>query len=200
MTSWLCLPAFPLNPTAQDTLALMNLHFTVGMSGPNRLTKAGPEVTAKYEILMVHPVVARMAFEYRFGEANSKLYPAGDFHGGTLSLVALYYRGTRKMTGYIGAGVVYTFHGFQPTSRVSDSLRVNHGINKVSFEPAFGYRIILGLRFHHAFSLEIGVTEVKPELAFTERISSDKYAISTEKIRLSEVRVTVGYLLTLKRL
>ena len=200
VTSWLCLPVFPLNPTAQDTLPPMNLHFTIGLSSPNGLTQAGPEATAKYEMLIIHPVVAQLAFDYRYGKAKSKLYPTGNLHGATLSLVALYYRGTHKLMGYIGAGAVYTLHYFQLSDGSADSLLRNEGITKVSLSRAFGYRIILGLRFHQSFSLEIGVTEVKPKLVFTERLSKNSYAVSADRIRLSEVRVTVGYLLTLKKL
>jgi hypothetical protein len=199
LTSWLCLPVFPLNPTAQDTLPPMNLHFTIGLSSPNELAQAGPEVTAKYEMLMVHPVAAQLAFDYRFGRAKSKMYPNGNLHGATLSMVALYYRGTHKMTGYIGAGVVYTLHHFQLSDGSADSLLRNEGITKVSLSRTFGYRIIMGLRFHQSFSLEIGVTEVKPKLVFTERLNKNSYAVSEERIRLSDVRVTVGYLLTLMK-
>lgn len=200
LTSWLCLPVFPLNPTAQDTIAPKNLHFTVGISSPNGLVGVGPEVTAKYEMLMVHPVIVRAAFDYRFGRVNSKLYPAGDLHGATVSAVALYYRGRHKLTGYIGMGIVYTFHGFRPTSAAADSLYKNHQVDEVGIKPAFGYRIVLGLRFHRDFSLEIGITEVKPKLLFTSRLTEDSYSVVAEKIRLSDVRVTVGYLVPIKGL
>ncbi|MFQ6008609.1 MAG: hypothetical protein ACE5K8_06610 [Candidatus Zixiibacteriota bacterium] len=199
VTSWLCLPIFPLNPTEQDTLPPMNLHFTIGLSGPNGFTQAGPEVTAKYEVLLVHPVVAQLAFDYRFGKAKSKMYPTGNLHGATISLVALYYRGTNKITGYIGAGAVYTLHHFQLSDGSADSLLRNERISKVSLSRTFGYRIILGLRFHRSFSLEIGVTEVKPKLVFTERLSQNSYAVFGERVRLSDVRVTVGYLLTIMK-
>jgi outer membrane protein W len=196
----MCLPAYPLNPIEQDTLAPVNLHFTVGINGPNGFTSAGPEATIKYEVLMVHPLVARIAFEYRFGETRSRLYPNGKLHGATLSLVALYYRGTYKLTGYVGAGLLYTFHHFRPSSAAADSLRNNYSISDVSLQPAFGYRIVMGLRFRHTYSLEVGVTEVNPNLAFTEQLAQNRFAVSKERIRMSEVRITIGYVFALKKL
>ncbi len=200
LASWLCLPTFPLNPIRQDTIAPLNLHFTIGVSGPDGLVATGPETTTKFEMLMMHPFVVRTAFGYRFGKVNSKLHPMGYLHGMTASVEALYYRGTHKLTGYIGVGIVHTLHHYQLARAAADSLYANYRIDDVSMQRAFGYRIILGLRLHRIFSIEIGITEVKPKLAYTSHLSKDSYSITKEKIRLSDVCVTVGYLLTLKRL
>ena len=89
IASWLCLPAFPLNPVAQDTIASVNVHFTVGLSGPNSLVGSGPEITSKYEIRLIHPVVVRAAFDYRYGKVNSILFPKGTLHSATVSTDAL---------------------------------------------------------------------------------------------------------------
>ena len=192
LTTWLCLPVFPLYPVEQDTIAPVNLHFTVGLSGPNGLVAAGPEVTAKYEMLLIHPVIVRTAFDYRYGRVNSKLYPSGNLHAATVSVDVLYYRGRHKLTGYLGLGVVYTLHGFQLASAAADSLLSNHQINEVNLKRAFGYRIIMGLRFHSKLSLEIGITEVRPKLLFISRLDENSYSVPEEKIRLSDVRGTVG--------
>ena len=199
LASWLCLPAFPLNPVAQDTIASLNAHFTVGLSGPNSLVGSGPEITSKYEIRLIHPVVVRAAFDYRFGKVNSILFPRGTLHSATVSTDALYYRGTHKLTGYLGLGLVYTFHHYHLTNDAADSLRENHQVQDVGIRPTFGLRITMGLRFHRTVSLEIGITEARPNLKFVRRLSEKSYSVTTERIRLSDVRITLGYLWPLSR-
>ncbi len=197
IASWLCLPVFPLNPIAQDTIASVNMHFTVGVNGPNQLVGSGLELTSKYEIRLIHPVVARAAFDYRFGKVTSKLFPQGHLHTATTSIDLLYYRGTRKLTGYLGLGLVYTFHRYVLAGDVADSLRQNYQITEVGIRPNFGFRITMGLRFHRDVSLEIGITEVRPKLQFIRRLSETSYSVSTHRMRISDVRVTLGYLWSL---
>ncbi len=194
LTSWLCLPLFPLNPVAQDTLPPFSAHVSAGIGSPNRLTGPTAELTAKYEVLLFHPLVARTAIDYRIGKVTSKLYPKGILQGATLSLEFFAYRGTRRLTGYLGLGVVYAYHSYSLSKAAADSLRTNHLISDIDVIPTFGYRLTLGLRFHRSVSLEIGITEVSPKLKYIQWLSPSSYATSYEKVRLSEARVTLGYL------
>ncbi len=194
LAAWLCLPAFPLNPVVQDTIAATNVHFTVGLSSPNGLAGSGPEFSFKYEIRFIHPIIVRAAFDYRTGKVNSILYPRGTLYGATVSTDVLYYRGTHKLTGYVGLGVVYTFHRFELAPEVTDSLRSNHQIAEVGFDPSLGFRITMGLRFHRVISLEIAITEARPNLTYVRRYTDESYSLRRERIRLSDARITLGYL------
>ena len=125
---------------------------------------------------------------------NTILVPKGTLHGATFSTDVLYYRGTHKLTGYLGLGVVYTFHHYHLTAAAADSLRENHQIQDVGIRPTFGLRMTMGLRFHRTISLEIGVTEARPNLKFVRQLSARSYSVTTERIRLSDARITLGYL------
>jgi len=136
LASWLCLPLAPFNPLEHDTLASVNLHFSAGMSGPNGIVSFGPEISTKYEVLAIHPLVLRGAVDYRYGKLKSNLYPKGDIHTTTLSIEALYYRGTNYMTGYVGFGAVYAFNWFNPSATTSDSLWLNESITDIDLEAS----------------------------------------------------------------
>ncbi|HWR83325.1 MAG TPA: hypothetical protein VN285_08480 [Candidatus Deferrimicrobium sp.] len=195
---WLCLPAYPLNPVWQDTMASSNLHVTVGLSGPNNLVGSGPELTGKYELRVVHPVVVRAAFDYRFGKVTSRTFPRGHLHSLAASMDVLYYRGTRKLTGYMGVGVMRTFHQYKLSQAAADSLLRYHQVREVGFRPTVGFRITMGLRFQRDVSLEIGVSEARPKLQFIRWLDGATYTVKAHRVRLSDARITLGYLWPLR--
>ncbi len=198
LAAWLSLPAYPLNPVAQDTIDLINMHFTVGISGPSNVLSSGPEITSKYELRLVHPVVVRAAVDYRLGKVNSVLFPAGEIHTGTFSADVLYYRGTSKLTGYLGIGAIYSVYRYGLTPSAADSLRKNDQVQEVSIMPTFGMRLTMGLRFNRNISLELGITESRPLLQLVRRLSANSYSVTTRNMRLSDMRLTVGYLWTIR--
>ena len=122
MTSWLCLPLAPLNPVEEDTLASSSLHFTVGVAKPNGIVTAGPLVSAKYEMLVLHPFVVRGTIDFKYGRVTSHLYPNGHLYSTLLGLDAIYYRGTKYLTGYLGLGPVLSFQSFKWFDQTADSL------------------------------------------------------------------------------
>ena len=197
---WLTLPLAPYNPIEEDTLPAMSLHTTAGITTPNHIVKTGPELSVKWEMLATHPLVLRAALEYQLG--STKLQRLGDsrLHQGTISVCALYYRGTNKLTGYIGAGPVFRFGHFSLADAVADSLWVDHGIVDVGLKPAVGYRIVLGLRLKQVYSLEVGVTEVKSDIQYTQRTGPASYAVFDQPTKLSSFRMTLGYLFTMKEI
>lgn len=77
LASLLSLPLYPLNPEAQDTLASANLHFTIGVNGPNSIVSTGPEMSLKYEMLVQHPIVIRAAVDYKYSDVTTRLFPNG---------------------------------------------------------------------------------------------------------------------------
>ncbi len=198
VTSWLtAAAAFPLNPTEQDTLDYMNLHLTAGMSGPNHLVSSGLEISAKFETLIHHPFVLRAAVDYKYGNMTSKAYPKGSIHGTTYSLDCFYYRGTDHLTGYVGLGALFSKSYPVPSQSVADSLLVNENVTDVSMSSQVGYRVTLGLRFDQNFSVEIGLTDVRPKLLTTKSFSANRSSVYQEQLHLQEVRVSVGYLVTI---
>lgn len=195
LTSLLSLPLYPLNPVDQDTLAAANLHFTLGVSGPNAIVSSGPELSLKYEMLIDHPFVVRAAADYRFGSVTTRLFPNGQMHTGTASVEGFVYRGTDKLTGYMGAGVVYSYNYFKLKSAAADSLVTNHGITDVRIKNTFGYRFTLGMRIQRSYAIEFAVTEIRPDFVYVSRTSPSQYSEMAEPIRLNDVRLSFGFLL-----
>jgi hypothetical protein len=200
MATLMLAPAYPINPSAQDTISPMNLHFTMGFSSPNNFAGSGPELSAKYEVRFFHPLVLRSAADLRIANVVNKSFPKGDLRTATFSLDALYYRGTDKLTGYLGVGAVYSVFGYDLTPGVQDSLSRTQNIHDVSLNPTYGVRLTLGLRFDRNYSIEVGITETRPQLEYVRRHSNNTFSVITENTRMSDVRLTVGYLWTLRGL
>jgi hypothetical protein len=194
MTTWLCLPLAPLNPIEQDTLATLNLHLTVGVDGPNGLVSIGPVVSTNWELLIVHPFMIRGTIECGYGKVRSNLFPKGNLWSLSAGTDAIYYRGTNHLTGYIGAGAFYVTNFFTPFDATADSLLVNEGTTDVEIQPDWGYRIILGMRYHRSYSLEIAVTELTSEFKKTGLNPSGTESRSYQSTNSGSFRVTLGYL------
>ena len=86
LAALMSLPIYPLNPAGQDTISFINMHVAVGLNGPNSYVSAGPEFSARYEMVLHHPFVFRATGDYRYGRVTSILYPNGDIHRGTIGL------------------------------------------------------------------------------------------------------------------
>ena len=193
MTSWLCLPIAPLNPVEEDTLASISLHFTAGLSNPNGIVTAGPMVSAKYEMLAIHPFMVRGTMDLMYGRVTSNLFPKGHLWSMMFGADAIYYRGTNHLTGYIGLGIVYAVHHFDPFDGTADSLLAYERITRVDLKQRFGYRLTLGLRYHKSYSLEIGVVELKPDFKKTGMDGHGRETRSYETTRTGSFRITLGY-------
>ena len=198
LATLMSLPIYPLNPTVQDTINTMNLHITAGINGPSSSISSGPEITAKYELMLIHPFVFRGSIDYRYGTVSTSLYPRGELHRILLSAEALFYRGTDNLTGYFGGGVIFAMHEFNINQTTADSLFSYHGITDVGIKSVPGYRISAGLRIHRIYSIEIGITEIYPEYIYTKDLPDNRFATYNEKFRFNDFRVTFGYLFTLK--
>lgn len=206
LAGWLCLPLAPLNPVQQDTLDVMALQLLAGAHTGNEIVHTGPTIGMKYEVLPVHPLVLRSGIEYRFGQVRGINLPAGDIHELYASADLIYYRGTNRLTGYIGVGLLMGFASFDPLESVLDSLRgLDWGLDPtdeirrldVDVESEWGYRITLGLRFHEQVSFEINITEIKPQ--FIYRIDSRDMARTEirEEFRNNSFNVTFGYVISI---
>ncbi|NOY89512.1 MAG: hypothetical protein GXO93_09050 [FCB group bacterium] len=198
LATLLSLPLYPLNPTTQDTINYMNLHITAGIDSPSGVVSMGPEVSIKYEMVLQHPFIFRTAFDYRYGTINNRVYPKGKLQRIILSTEALYYRGTNKLTGYLGGGIVYAMDFFNLSDHAGDSLFEKEQVTDVSIDNVPGYRITTGLRIHKVYSIEVNITETYPSFVFFKRYSSINYSFYKKKFRLNDFRVSLGYLFTLK--
>lgn len=197
LTSLLSLPVFPLNPTDIDTLNSMNFHITAGVSSPSDFASAGPEFTLKYELLFYHPIVLRTGVEYSRGRVTKLSFPKGDFHGFTTSVEILYYRGTDRMMGFVGMGVVYNQSYLNMDGNVADSLFAAENISDVYLQGNAGYRFIFGLRKSRLWSFEIRMTDIRTKLVYQRNLGAYRYSIQRVPVRLSDFRITLGYLIEL---
>lgn len=206
MAGWLCLPIAPLNPIQQDTLDQMAFHGFAGVHTANATVRTGPEVGVKYEVLAIHPLLLRAGLEYRFGQVRSISVPDGNLHDFNFSADAIYYRGTTRLTGYLGIGIVFSYGSFSPLRSVIDSLLegnldddpLNPVISAdVGIEAEVGYRITLGLRFRERMSLEVNITEIRPQFVYKQTYASSVRSVFREEFRNNSFSVTLGYVLPL---
>lgn len=200
LVTWLALPLAPLNPTEEDTLASMSAHFTASVTAPNGIVSAGPELSAKYEMLVVHPFVVRGAVDLKYCRTVSELFPKGQLLSLPLSLDAFYYRGTDRLTGYIGFGGMYTINSFSPNASTIDSLMQHQSVNDVTMRNEFGYRLTLGLRYKKVYSLELSISEVYPDFVLHGRDPEGGETRSHMTTRVGGFRLSIGYLFTIREL
>ena len=205
LTAWLSLPLAPLNPVEQDTVSAMNLHFNAGIGTPNRIMSSGPVLSTKWEMLAIHPVIIRGTLDYRLGDFRNRALEHiedidkydGKIHQLTLASDVLYYRGTDKLTGYLGLGMLFTYAYIRPTSASKELLALNN-ISEITIKPKPGYRLILGLRYLRVYSLEISITEVEPDFVISSRTVGGSFSETTSQTDFSGFRISLGYLWTLK--
>jgi hypothetical protein len=195
---WMCAPLAPLNPLEQDTVNAVNMQFSVGLHSPSEILRAAPEMALRYEMLTIHPLIIRFGAEYKDGSLSSTLHPQGPLQTYTISMEALYYRGTRELTGFFGAGPLYTFNSFTPNQFTRDSLSRTSDIDQLSFKPTFGYRLFFGARYMRRYSIEVRITETYPRLEERSNGLGTVYAVGTEKIKTSSISLTFGYLFKIK--
>lgn len=208
LIAWLSLPLAPLNPVEQDTVAAMNLHMTAGITSPNGIVSAGPEITAKLEYRPFHPFIFRAEASTRAGSIGTRFYPhglaggvmylSGDYQSLTTAIDALYYRGTDHLTAYLGAGLVYGFHRFNPDDKLNVQLAQDYGIIDIDMKQKLGYRLTFGIRYNRVYSFEVGIMEIKPDLISSRRYDSGVYSIQRSQTRFSGFRFTVGYILPIR--
>ncbi len=195
-TSLLCLPIAPINPVEEDTVSSINFHVAAGVTSPNGMVTAGPELSARYELRMIHPLVVRGAVDFKYSETSSRLYPRGELFTSTLAVDLLYYRGTRHMTGYVGIGTLFAHNNFSAFKKTSDSLMFHESVESIDVTDELGVRITLGLRFHEWYSFEIAVTEVRPRFVKNRSsIDGTRYSRDYRDTRMGGFRISVGYLL-----
>lgn len=192
--SLLALPIYPLNPTVQDTVAVSNIHMTIGINGPNRVAGVSPEITLKYEWLIDHPYLVRLSAGYTNSLIDSRFYPNGTLHGFTIVSEIMAYRGSNKLMAFVGTGPMLSLGVLNLTSRATDSLKNEHNITQVMFKPNFGYRLSFGLRYHRVYSLEISMSRYKANFLYRQTFSNGTLAEYYDDAKISDVRITIGYL------
>lgn len=199
LASFAAAPLAPLNPIEQDTLPGQTLHFSAGFTSPNGIVSAGAEVSAKYEMMVLHPWVIRGGLDLKYAQTVSNLYPRGDLLSTTASLDALYYRGTDHLMGYIGLGAVYTMNHFSSSPATADSLFLFESVTDVDISRQWGYRVTLGMRFHSRYSLEIAVTELRPDFIKHGIRPGGTISRAFQNTRTGSFRITLGYVIPLSR-
>jgi hypothetical protein len=187
-------PLAPLNPVEQDTIPSLAVHFDAGMSSPNGVVSAGPEAAAMLEMLLFHPIMVRGGLGGKYGQIRSHLYPNGNLYTLQVAADLIYYRGTDRLTGFIGVGGFYTANHFDPLPRTADSLYRTEGMTGVNIEPKFGYRITLGLRIHRIYSLEMTIDDLRPNFRKTGSTADGVNFRAYQATHTGSFRLAVGYI------
>ncbi len=193
------LPIYPLNPTQQDTLNSVSMHFAGTLTGPNALVSASPGASLKCELLVIHPLVIRPAIEYSYGSILARRYPRGNLHSISSVLEVLYYRGTDKLSGYIGGGGFITANLFNLGKYSADSLLLYEKVEDVDISHAIGYRLLFGLRFDKAYSVELSFSDTRPDYIYTQRISPTQFSQYREQLQFTDIRLSFGYIIPVSR-
>lgn len=209
LIAWLSLPLAPLNPVEQDTIAGMNLHLSAGVTSPNGIVSAGPELSLKFELRPAHPLVVRTELDLRFGAVGTRFFPGGsnnpsmyltgNYQSALTGVDLLYYRGTDRLTAYLGLGLVYAFNRFDPSDESLALLRADYGVDDIDMSQKLGYRLTLGLRFHKAYAFEIAVTQIKPDFVFGRDYGNGTYSKEYFPTQFSGFRFTLGYIWQLRQ-
>ena len=202
LTLFLLSPVVSKNPVEQDTLAALNIHLAVGIRPANDITKAGPELGAKLEYLLIHPVVIRTSVNYTYSGIADGAYPLGDQTSFDIAAEAFVYRGRRKLTAYLGMGVIYSINGFEADGSYKDTVVYNdesviRDISKIEIEDKYGYRFTLGLRVQEKYAFELGFQETRPNFLLYNPLGPDRYNIFYRPSKLSTLRFTFGYVIPL---
>lgn len=195
LATLLSLPLYPINPIQQDTVAMLNAHVTAGIIAPNGIITTGFEATSKIEMALVHPAIVRVGIDYRAGSLHARRYPGGVLHGATFSAEALFYRGTNRLTGFIGGGVVLAKYFVDLSGDAADSLMSNHKIYGMYVQPKFGYRFTAGLRIRSAVSIEIGLTSITTDFLYRQSTGTNTYHQWRVPVKFRDFRVSIGYVL-----
>lgn len=210
MVGWLSLPLAPLNPIEQDTIAAMNLHLSGGITSPNGIVSASPELSLKYEFRPAHPLIVRADVDFRFGTVGTRFWPegketdamylSGNYRSALFGLDLLYYRGTDHLTAYLGFGLVQSYNEFSPSKKSMDLLRTKYEIDDLDMAQKLGYRFTLGLRFNRSYCFEIAVTQMEPNLVFGRDYGAGSYSKEMVPTQFSAFRLSFGYLWQIKAL
>ncbi len=205
---WLAAPLAPINPIQQDTLPAVSLHVSAGVAVDNGILSTGPLIGVKYEWRVVHPLVLRGGFDFRVGQAETRIWPngslepsaviTGPFQSMAIDLDIFYYRGTNKLMGYIGVGAICSFERYSANDASAASLRHDFGIDQVGMSQQFGYSLLLGLRFKKSYSFEIGISELRPDVTYAGHRSSASYVTGVSETRLGSFRVSLGHIWTIR--
>jgi len=197
LTLFLLAPIVSKNPVAQDTVAPINFHVEFGYRPASDVIGFAPEMGAKFEYLLFHPIILTGFADYSISNIRDLRLPEGQNHAVDLGVEALLYRGTKKLTAYLGAGLVYSINHFELRKQLTDSLYTNSGIYKTEIDNKYGYRVIMGFRVREHFSFEFGYQETRPKYLFWGNSPDGHKIVIYKDAQLSAVRFTLGYLFSL---
>lgn len=190
-------PIVRVGPPVFDTVSSEAVHFYGGFQTPNRDLRAGFELGAKYEFLVIHPYMMRLGADYSQARVTDPFAPAGIKQSLTLSADAVAYRGTNGVISYLGVGLAFGAHDFDISGKALDSLNRTEGVTSVSLSNKFGYRVFIGMRFHELFVFEMSFQQANPDYVKRKQTSPTEYSEIREDGTFSVARVTFGYLLKL---
>jgi hypothetical protein len=195
----LSLAVYPLNPIREDTIQTVNAHIAVGVTAPNGVVDAGPELSARVELSIAHPFIVRSSIDFRAGSVSTNQWPDGYLMSTTFSTDLLYYRGTDQLTAYFGVGVLYSLNAFNVDQSELDSLFAYDAITDVRYENNVGFRISIGLRFQVRYSVEIAFSRTKAGFIYDRRLNPTMFAFNRREVSVSDARISIGYIIPLRK-
>jgi hypothetical protein len=172
-------------------------HFYTGMQSANRDVNPAVEYGLKYELLMSHPYFMRFGVDYSQAKVTDPFAPAGEKKTWMFSADLVAYRGRFGMISYLGAGVVLGLNSFAAEAATADSLFRTRGVNEITLNDKFGYRIFMGIRFDEQFVLEMSYQQANPDYVFTRNFGDEYYSVERIDGTFSVARMSFGYLLKL---
>ena len=85
------------------------------------------------------------------------------------------------------------------SNAASDSLWHNERVNDVDLSKQVGYRITLGVRISKSYSIELSITELRPDIIKNGERDQGMLSRESEEIKTGSFKVMFGYVIPLKR-
>lgn len=190
-------PVVIVPPIVYDTANAYSLNIYGGMQSPNRDLRTAFEFGGKMEFLVVHPYILRFGIDYSEANVTDPFAPRGRKTSINFNVDALAYRGRMGVISYVGLGLAFGINNIEVAPKTLDSLQTHLGVTHVSLKNAFGYRVLMGLRFEEQFVFEVSFQQANPDYVYRRDIGTDEYSLENIKGTFAVARVNLGYLFKL---
>ncbi len=190
-------PVVIIPPEVYDTANEYSLNIYGGMQSPNRDLRPGFEFGSKLEFRIVHPYILRFGVDYSEADVTDPFAPRGRKSSINFNLDALAYRGREGIISYVGLGLAFGINNIQVAPKTLDSLQTHLGVTHVSLKDAFGYRVLMGLRFEEQFVFEVSFQQANPDYVYRRDFDNGDYSEENISGTFSVARVNLGYLFKL---
>jgi len=191
-----------------DTLNVLSLHIVAGGNVGSSGTDPGAELGIYGEYLVWHPIVMRAGANIDISKVTDFDIGRGTQTSFCISAELFTYRGKGDYFIYIGAGPLYSFSWYSPSSfdRVTfrdyrtDTTFKDITIIDADMSGSWGYTAFLGGRYKQKYSLEFGFRVTEPDFVFLTHWPSTDEPLQANIYRekkISTLWVKIGYIFAL---